>query len=41
VHGPGQVGHHHHRALEHADEKQVAARVVGVDLGGKLGDPLL
>ena len=36
---PGQVGHDHDRALEHADEQQVPARVVGVDLGGELADP--
>ena len=41
VHGPGQVGHHHDRALEHPDQQQFAAGVIGVDLRGELGDPLL
>ena len=40
VHRPGQVGHHHHRALEHPDEQQFAAGVIGVDLRGQLRDPL-
>ena len=42
-HGHGelahQVGHEEHGALEHADQQQVAALVVGRDLGSELGDP--
>ena len=34
-----QVGHDHDRALEDADEQQVLARVVRVDLGGQLVQP--
>ena len=36
---PGQVGHHHDRALEDADQQQVLAVVVGLDLGGQLVEP--
>jgi hypothetical protein len=39
-HRPGQVGHHHDRALEHSDEDDLAPGVVGVDLGGELTDLL-
>ena len=35
----GEVGHEHHRALEHADQQRLAVGVVGVDLLGQLGDP--
>ena len=36
-----QVGEEEHRALEHPDHHQVAALVVGADLGAELGDPAL
>ena len=35
---PREVGHEHRGALEHADQQRLAARVVGVDLGGDLAD---
>ena len=34
----GEVGHHHDRSIEHADEEQVLACVVAIDLGGELAD---
>ena len=36
----GQVGHHHHRALEDADQQEVLALVVRLDLGGQLAEPV-
>ena len=39
VDGPGQVGHEHDGALEHADEQRRPAGVVGGDRGAELGDP--
>src|SRR5207249_8706706 len=39
--GPHQVGHEEDRALEHADEQQVAAFVVDRDLLAELGDAAL
>ena len=36
-----QVGEEEHRALEHADQQQVPARVVARDLGAELADPVL
>ena len=36
-----QVGHEEDGALEHADEQQLAAGVVGGDLGAELADPRL
>jgi len=39
--GPGEVGHDHDRALEDADEQEVLARVVAIDLGGQLAQPLV
>jgi hypothetical protein len=38
---PGEVGHEHHRALEHADQQQAAlgVGVVRRDLLGQLADP--
>jgi hypothetical protein len=36
-----QVGHEEDRALEHADQEQIAARVVGGDLLAELLDALL
>ena len=38
VRSPHQVGHEEDGALEHADEQQIAARVVGRDLVAELGD---
>src|SRR3954468_21324758 len=35
---PHQVGHEENGALQHADQQQVAALVVGRDLGAQLGD---
>ena len=37
----GQVCHDHDGALEHADDQEVAALVVLVDLRREFGDPLL
>ena len=39
--GPGDVGHHHHRTAEHADDQQLLALVVALDLLGQLADALL
>ena len=39
VQGPGQVGHHHDRALEHTYQQNVAALVVGIDFLGQLAYP--
>ena len=36
---PREVGHEHDRALEDADEQDLAAGVVGVDLRRQLGAP--
>src|SRR5690625_1000405 len=36
---PNEVGHDHHRALEHADEEQILALVVGRDALGELAEP--
>ena len=41
VSSPHEVGHEEDRALEDADEEEVAARVVGGDLGAELADPRL
>ena len=38
VDGPGEVGHEHERALEHADEQRRPAGVVRGDLRAELGD---
>ena len=37
---PREVGHHHHGAVEDADQEQLLALVVAVDLGGELDDPI-
>ena len=36
---PGEFGHDHIRSIQHADEEQVFARIVAIDLGRELGDP--
>ena len=38
---PGQVGHHHHRAPEDADQQEVVALVVALDVLGQLAEPVL
>src|SRR5215212_3009845 len=38
---PHQIRHEEHRALEHADQQQVAPRVVGRDLAAELRDAVL
>jgi hypothetical protein len=35
----GQIGHDHHRALQHTDQQQVFSRIIGLDAAGELGDP--
>ena len=40
VEAAGEVGHHHDRSLEDADEQQVATLVVGLDLAGDLLEAL-
>ena len=38
---PGQVCHDHHRALEHADQEHVTARIIRIDLRSEFGHPAL
>ena len=37
----GQVGHHHHGAAQDADDQEVLALVVGLDLAGQLAEAVL
>jgi len=41
AHRPGEVGHHHHGALEDADQQDVLVRVVDVHLAGHLAQARL